>query len=279
MMPTLTQIRDYDVSHLVEPVPGLTEVSDNWPYHSAAALRDLIAQEWTGVNGPATIAALTRTSAMATALAAPVAAVAALAPSAATAGLAHQSRAMAIVGWCLEGAYWVGDDLTVTDMLRSPNAAVYKARSQIGDWLHDLLTDAARAMGAHDAAVAQAIDGHHATMVDYVTHPDGTATYTPGHHAPALINEHGGKTPVAPDPRDHHATGREIIDAFGKVATGIGIEEGGVIAAPATGGGSLIGSIPGGAKEAYDGLDDLAHMTNMGRLPAAPPVIGQDGPG
>lgn len=81
------------------------------------------------------------------------------------------------------------------------------------------------------------------------------------------------------DPRDHNGSAREIVDGFGKVAIGIGTEAGGVLAAPATGGASLVGTVPGGALPIFDGLDDLSHLTNMGRLPDAPPVIGQDGPG
>jgi hypothetical protein len=96
---------------------------------------------------------------------------------------------------------------------------------------------------------------------------------------PVLINDHGGRTPVPADPRDHNGTTKDIVDGIGKIAIGIGTEEAGVLAAPATGGASLLASIPGGALPIYDGLDDLSRLTNMGRLPDAPPVEGQDGPG
>jgi hypothetical protein len=140
-------------------------------------------------------------------------------------------------------------------------------------------------MGTHESGSPQfqlggaPIPGGGVQMVDNHVNGDGTVKYTPGSHPPVVINEHGGKTPVPADPRDHNGSTKDIVDGVGKIAIGIGTEAGGVVTAPATGGASLLATIPGGALPIYDGLDDLARLTNMGRLPDAPPVVGQDGPG
>jgi hypothetical protein len=112
-----------------------------------------------------------------------------------------------------------------------------------------------------------------------VPRPDGSLPMPALEHPSTVINNHGGQTPVPVNPRDHEGTLREIVDGVGKVVIGGGTEVGGALMAPPTGGASLIGSIPAGAWPIFDGLEDLSHMTNLGRLPDAPPIIGQDGPG
>jgi hypothetical protein len=115
-------------------------------------------------------------------------------------------------------------------------------------------------------------DGAGMPVPPVIPRPDGSLPMPTLEHPGAIINNHGGQTPVLPDPRDHNGSTRDIVDGFGKVAIGIGTEAAGVVAAPATGGASLIGTVPGGALPIFDGLDDLSHLTNLGRLPSAPPV-------
>jgi hypothetical protein len=170
-MATLTQIRTYNAAHLAEAGPQWVGAADNWTFHTAGTLNDVSTLGWEGLNGPASIARVEQVHAHALAAAAPVTGAAAVVSAAAATMTAMQSRVMTIVSWCLEGAYWVGEDLKLTDMFRSPNTAVYKMRSQIQDWLQDMLHDAASNMSQADAAVAKEIDGH-AQMLDNCLTPD-----------------------------------------------------------------------------------------------------------
>lgn len=163
-MPTLTQIRSYNTDHLVNAAPQWAAAADHWPFHTLGTANELAMMEQTGANAAATAAKVADLHGAALAASGPVLAASELAPAAASDLLALKSRVMAIVGWCLEGAYWVGDDLKLTDMFRAPTTAIYKARSQIQDWLQATLREAAGDLHAHDTAVAAAIDSHNATL-------------------------------------------------------------------------------------------------------------------
>lgn len=159
-MVTLPQIRSYSADHLVEAAPYWQEQADHWPFHTGGTLNDLSTLAWKGQAADAHLEHATQTHTAALAAAAPVALAAELAPAAASDLTALQSRVMTIVEWCLEGGYWVGDDLQLTDMIRSPNVQVYKAREQIENWLQSTLRQAAGDLVAHDTAVAEQLDAH-----------------------------------------------------------------------------------------------------------------------
>lgn len=163
-MPTLTQIRNYTTDHLVNAAPQWATAADNWPFHTLGVINEHAMLEHTGLDADTTTARLAELHGRATAASGPVLAAATMAPEAAADLLALKSRVMTIVGWCLEGAYWVGDDLKLTDMFRAPTTAIYKARSQIQDWLQGLLHQAAGDLHTHDLAVAAVIDSHNATL-------------------------------------------------------------------------------------------------------------------
>jgi hypothetical protein len=164
-MATLTQIRTFNTAHLAEAAPQWAGAADNWTFHTSGALQDVSTLGWEGLNSAASVAHMEQVHSRALTASSPVVAASELVAAAASELTVLQSRVMTIVSWCLEGAYWVGEDLKLTDMFRSPNAAVYKMRSQIQDWLESMLSQAANDLVTHDQAVASALDGH-AQMLD-----------------------------------------------------------------------------------------------------------------
>jgi hypothetical protein len=293
---SLPQVQAYTTEHLTEHAAHWTDLAQRRTDVFSAVKNDADNLNWTGVGDVAMKATIARDHGTATGEAATLTAAAQTARDAATV-LDGQKRAIVnTVDQAIKNGFSVSPAWVVTDAQYPPGSAEWVARQSAAQGIQATLEEQVAAFTSQEYATGAALSGHAVTLggsgvttgvesgiraLDYtVVNPDGSESHIPDPpQAPILINQHGGQTPVPADPRDHNGSAREIIDAIGKIGVGVGAEVGGVAAAPATGGGSIFASIPGGAIPIYDGLDDLAHMTNMGRIPSAPPIAGQDGPG
>jgi hypothetical protein len=273
-LPTLSHLRAYNTDHLVEAAAHWNDAAARWDNTYITVTQETRLLDWEGRAREAALERVARDHAVVKANAGALEHAAGIAREASGSLLTAAHAVTHLADEATENGYLVADNYEV-DFPPTANLAEYKTRSvQAQQYSDDLRFRAGKFM-AHEHQTAsdliQAVDSH--------TNGDGTVHYTPNPHPPAVINEHGGKTPVPADPRDHTGSLRDIVDGVGKIGIGVGTEIGGVLTAPATGGASLFGTVPAGALPIYDGLDDLAHLTNMGRLPDAPPISGQDGPG
>jgi hypothetical protein len=286
-LPTLTHLRAYNTDHLADAAAHWTQAAGRWDNTFITAEQETHLLGWEGRARESGVERIARDHDVVRANAGALEQAANVAREASSSLLTAAHAVTHLADEATENGYIVGDDYEV-DFPPTANLAEYKTRSvQAEQYSADLRFRAGNFM-AHEHQTAsdliQAVDNH--------TDGDGAVHYTPTPHPPVVINEHGGKTPVPADPRDHVGTAHEIIEGLKKVGVGgvtaagggLSIAAGAAAEVPTLGTSTIpivggIGAVGAGSADIYLGLDDLSHLTNMGRRPDAPPIAGQDGPG
>lgn len=290
-------VEGYDVSHLHALATHMTKSAADREELMGAVNGLAAGQEWVGAGREGQTIPLAEHNAQAMTTSAALAATAGIATAGAGSLYSQKQELVAGLNTAKVTQLQVDDEYNVTDPLAGTPIGTMRASAVQA--LQAQLKTGAQAFTATEHATAQAIHtamqptgNGHVSAVDYVTNPDGSVKYTPDHHAPALINEHGGKTPVAADPRDHNGTTHEIVEGLKKVVVGgvtaagggLSVAAGAAAEVPTLGTSTIpivggAGAIAAGSSDVYLGLDDLSHLTNWGQLPSAAPIEGQDGPG
>jgi hypothetical protein len=292
-MVTKSMVQNYHPTHFADAVEHFSAVGNTWLSTSMAQHAEAHGLDWQGLAG--TAYRLVADSDHAVITSAAEHALAASTVAAADGGQVFS--ALSSAKFAIEDAeaagFDVDEDFRVTDRMQTYASPAQRAERQLQANSHaQNIAVAVGELQAADAAAAsrapdfslyhQGINGHVQALDNGVATPappvPPTVKWPHVDQPPAIINNHGGQVPLEPNPKDHNCSTREIVDGIGKVLVGAGGDTAAVIAAPPSSGASLAGLAPG-SLAIYDGLDDLSHCNNMGTIPGAPPVAGQDGPG